>query len=61
MLPIAFADYDFFVDCSKYNFGTMPVLEIDGVFISQTMAILRYLGKELGTYNYHILKNYKIG
>lgn len=40
-----------FVDCSKYNFGTMPVLEIDGVFISQTMAILRYLGKELGTYN----------
>ena len=31
----------------------MPVLEIDGVFISQTMAILRYLGKELGTYNFH--------
>ena len=35
-------------DTSKYAFGTMPVLEIDGTPVSQTMAILRYLGKELG-------------
>ncbi|CAB4001534.1 hematopoietic prostaglandin D synthase-like, partial [Paramuricea clavata] len=35
-------------DCSKYAFGTMPVLEIDGTPISQSMAIMRYLGKELG-------------
>jgi glutathione S-transferase len=26
----------------------MPVLEIDGTPISQSMAIMRYLGKELG-------------
>ncbi|XP_028401451.1 probable glutathione S-transferase 6 [Dendronephthya gigantea] len=35
-------------DISTYAFGAMPVLEVDGTPISQSMAILRYLGKELG-------------
>ncbi|CDW77882.1 glutathione s-transferase [Stylonychia lemnae] len=32
------------------EFGQMPVLEKDGKFYSQSQAILRFLGKELGYY-----------
>ena len=34
----------------KFEYGQMPVLEIDGVFYSQQRPILRYVGKQLGFY-----------
>ena len=35
-------------DNTKYPFNQLPVLEVDGTPISQSMAIMRYLGKEHG-------------
>lgn len=35
-------------DGSKCQFGQLPTLEVNGVKLSHSMAILRYLGKELG-------------
>lgn len=29
-------------------FGQMPVLEVDGIRVHQSIAILRYLGKRVG-------------
>ncbi|GMS94978.1 hypothetical protein PENTCL1PPCAC_17153, partial [Pristionchus entomophagus] len=34
----------------KYGFGTLPVLEVDGKQIPQSLAIARYLAKEFGFY-----------
>ncbi|XP_077981200.1 glutathione S-transferase 1-like [Glandiceps talaboti] len=32
----------------KYPFGTMPILEVDGVTLAQSYAIARYLANEFG-------------
>ena len=36
------------LDNSKYPFNQLPVLEVDGTPICQSMTIMRYLGKEHG-------------
>jgi len=38
------------VDAVKCVFGQMPLLEMDGQFFAQSMAILRYVGKVSGLY-----------
>jgi hypothetical protein len=51
-------------DNTKYPFNQLPVLEVDGTPIAQSMAIMRYLGKEHGIififsiiyYHFHKLK-----
>ena len=35
----------------KCRFGQLPILEVDGTVLGQSMAILRYLAKEHGTYS----------
>lgn len=35
---------------TRFSFGQMPVLEVDGVPYSQSVAILRYVGKLSGLY-----------
>ena len=37
-------------DSNKLEFGQLPVLEHDGRFLSQSAAILRYLGAQHGYY-----------
>ena len=34
----------------KFEFGQLPMLEVDGVFLSQSNSLLRYLGKRFGYY-----------
>ena len=37
-------------DSEKFRYGQVPVLEKDGKFYCQTIAILRFLGREYGYY-----------
>ena len=34
----------------KFEFGQLPAVEIDGVFYTQSAAVLRFLGKKYGFY-----------
>ena len=34
----------------EFPYGQLPVLEVDGTLIGQSMAILRYLSKKYGKY-----------
>lgn len=35
--------------------GKVPVLEVNGVKISESLAISRYIGKEYGKYKFFVL------
>ena len=37
-------------DTSRFEYAQMPTLEEDGVILSQSMSIMRYLGREYGYY-----------
>lgn len=39
-----------FLDNSKYPFNQLPVLEVNGTVLSNTIAILKYLAKEHGMF-----------
>ena len=41
---------DWMKNKETFEFGTLPILEVDGVKMSQSMAIMRYLGRVYGFY-----------
>lgn len=44
----------------KLEFGKLPMLEVDGLHLVESKAILRYIGLRSGYYPTDPLNNYKV-